>query len=184
LPVLENGEQASRREVALQGRPGIGIDIPGFGRLSIEHILTDYTGTLSRGGKLVPGVVDRLRRLKELVKVHVISADSFGTASGQLAAIPLEPYILEQGKKHDIEKLNYVSRNGLDPSRIAAFGNGNNDVLLLEEVSQGGGLAIAVDNGEGCSVQAMQKATLFIVNIVNGLDLLLEPTRCKATLRK
>jgi soluble P-type ATPase len=168
----------------LQGRPGIGIDIPGFGRLSMEHILTDYTGTLSCGGKLVPGVVDRLRRLKQLVEIHVISADSFGTASGQLAAIPLKPCLLEPNKKHDEEKLNYISKHRLDPSRIAAFGNGNNDVLLLQRVSAAGGLAIAVDNGEGCSVQAIQNAHLFIVNIVNALDLLLEPTRCKATLRK
>ncbi len=127
---------------------------------------------------------DRLRRLKELVEIHVISADSFGTASGQLAAIPLEPHILEQGKKHDTEKQKYIKKKGLDPSKVAAFGNGNNDALLLETVRKADGLAIAVDNGEGCSVQAIQNAHLFIVNIVNALDLLLEPTRCKATLRR
>lgn len=165
--------------------PGIKISIPYFAEpLIITRILTDYTGTLSCGGKLIPGVQDRLRRLKELVEIHVISADSFGTASGQLAAIPLKPHILEQGKKHDIEKQKYIEEKGLDPSHVAAFGNGNNDVLLLKTVNQAGGLAIAVDNGEGCSVQAIQNASLFIVNIVNAFDLLLGPTRCKATLRK
>ena len=165
--------------------PGIMIPIPFFAEpLIIRCIVTDYTGTLSCGGKLVPGVEDRLRRLKELVEIHVISADSFGTASGQLAAIPLRPYILEQGKRHDIEKQEYLKKEELDPSRVAAFGNGNNDVLLLETVRKAGGLAIAVDNGEGGSVQAIQNANLFIINIVNALDLLLEPTRCKATLRK
>ncbi len=165
--------------------PGITISIPFFAEpLIIRYIVTDYTGTLSCGGKLVPGVEDRLRRLKELVEIHVVSADSFGTASGQLAAIPLRPHILEQGKRHDIEKKKYLEEKELKASQVAAFGNGNNDVLLLETVMKAGGLAIAVDNGEGCSVQAIQNANLFIANIVNALDLLLEPTRCKATLRK
>jgi soluble P-type ATPase len=153
--------------------PGIKIQIPHFADpLIIERIVTDYTGTLSQGGKLIPGVEDRLRRLKELVEINVISADSFGTASGQLAAIPLRPHILEQGKRHDTEKQQYVKER--NPSRIAAFGNGNNDALMLEAVKQAGGLAIAVDSGEGCSVEAIQKANLFVVNIVNALDLLLE----------
>ena len=164
---------------------GIRISIPNSAEpLIIRYIVTDYTGTLSCGGRLVPGVEDRLRRLKELVEIHVISADSFGTASGQLAAIPLEPHILEQGEKHDTEKQKYIKKKGLVPSKVAAFGNGNNDALLLETVRKADGLAIAVDNGEGCSVQAIHNTHLFIVNIVNTLDLLLEPTRCKATLRR
>jgi soluble P-type ATPase len=70
---------------------------------------------------------------------------------------------------------------GLD--HVAAFGNGNNDKLLLEIVNNGGGLAIAVDNGEGCAIAALKNANLSIVGAVNALDLLLDPTRCKATLR-
>ena len=44
-----------------------------------------------------------------------------------------------------------------------------------------GDLAVAVNNGEGCSVEAMQNANIFIVGIVNALDLLVEWTCCKAT---
>jgi hypothetical protein len=40
------------------------------------------------------------------------------------------------------------------------------------------------DNGEDCSVEAMQNANIFIVGIVNALDLLIERTWCKATLRR
>jgi hydroxymethylpyrimidine pyrophosphatase-like HAD family hydrolase len=45
-----------------------------------------------------------------------------------------------------------------NPSQIAAFGNGNNDAPLLKTVKAAGGLAVAVDNGEGCSVEALQSA--------------------------
>ncbi|MBZ5502922.1 MAG: ATPase P [Acidobacteriia bacterium] len=163
--------------------PGIEISIPHFAEpLRIERVVSDYTGTLSLGGKLVPGVAERLRKLKRLVEIHVVTADTRGTACKELARVPLTPHILEAGARHDILKKNYAEKLG--PSRIAALGNGNNDALLLRAVRDAGGLAIGVDNGEGCSVEAMQSANLFIVNIVNALDLLLDPRRCIATLRK
>lgn len=163
--------------------PGIEILIPHFAEpLRIERIVSDYTGTLSFGGRLVPGVAERLRKLKKLVEIHVVTADTRGTARKELARVPLAPHILNLGARHDILKRNYVKK--LVPSRVAVFGNGNNDALLLRAVRDAGGLAIAVDNGEGCSVQTMQSANLFIGNIVNALDLLLDPTRCQATLRR
>jgi soluble P-type ATPase len=94
----------------------------------------------------------------------------------------LDVQIFEDGERHDVRKKAYAEVN--NPSQIAAFGNGNNDVLLLKTVKQAGGLAVAVDNGEGCSVEAMQNANVFIVGIVNALDLLIERTWCKATLRR
>lgn len=166
--------------------PGVEIRIPYFHDpdtpLLITRIVSDYTGTLSFDGSLIPGVEDRLRRLKELVRIDVLSADSFGTAGGQLAGVPLTPEIYKQAGRHDILKQTHAEQN--NPAEIAAFGNGNNDELLLKTVREAGGLAVAVDNGEGCSVLAMQNANIFIVGIVNGLDLLLHPTRCKATLRR
>jgi hypothetical protein len=58
------------------------------------------------------------------------------------------------------------------------------DALLLKTARAAGGLAVAVENGEGCSVEAMQNANMFIVEIVNALHLLFERTCCKATLRR
>jgi len=63
------------------------------------------------------------------------------------------------------------------------FGNGRNDRLWLEEVKNGGGLAIAVDVGEGCAVEAINNAHVFISGICNALDLLLDTVRLKSTLR-
>jgi soluble P-type ATPase len=108
-----------------------------------------------------------------------VTADSFGTAESELMGIAT-PYKLRTGK-HDIEKADYVSR--FDLQQVVAFGNGNNDRLMLKTVKEGGGVAIAVDNGEGCAMDAMRNADLFVVGAANALDLLLDPLRLKATLR-
>jgi soluble P-type ATPase len=160
-------------------KPGILIDIPGFGRRTIHTIISDYTGTLSCYGKLVPGAKPRLRRLLRLVDLEIVTADSYGTAHRQLKGIAV-PNVLKQ-RRHDIEKRDFARRFEL--KNVAAFGNGNNDRLLLQAVKESGGLAIAVDNGEGCALDALLHANIFVVGAVNALNLLLVPTACKATLR-
>jgi soluble P-type ATPase len=160
-------------------KPGITIDIPGFGRRSIGIVVSDYTGTHSFGGKIDLVVRRKLRKLARFVDLHIVTADSFGTAGRELAGIAT-PYFLRTGR-HDTEKADYVSR--FDMSHVAAFGNGNNDRLMLKTVKAGGGLAIAVDNGEGCALDAMLNANLFVVGAAKAIDLLLDPVRVKATLR-
>ncbi|SRR5579885_2531352 len=160
-------------------KTGIRIDIPGFGILEIQRIVSDYTGTLSCGGVLVPGLKELLIKLSEQVDIVVVTSDTFGTAEAQLAGIA-KPYFLKSAH-HDQEKQQYVRQ--FDLSCIAAFGNGNNDRWLLRAVKEGGGLAIAVDNGEGCATEALQNAHLLVHGAVNAFSLLLEPNRCKATLR-
>jgi soluble P-type ATPase len=66
---------------------------------------------------------------------------------------------------------------------VVAIGNGNNDRLMLRAVKRGGGLAIAVDNGEGCAVDALMDSNILIHGAENALDLLLETPRLQATLR-
>jgi len=160
-------------------KPGIAIDIPGFGRRHIRIVVSDYTGTHSVGGVTEPDVKRRLRELAALVDLHIVTADSFGTAERELAGVAI-PYKLGPGR-HDTEKADYVSR--FDLQHVAALGNGNNDRLMLKVVKEGGGLAIAVDNGEGCAMDAARNADLFVVGAANAIDLLLDPLRLKATLR-
>ena len=45
---------------------------------------------------------------------------------------------------------------------MVAFGNGQNDRLLLKSVKEVGGLAIVVENGEGCASDALINAHLLI----------------------
>jgi soluble P-type ATPase len=161
-------------------KPGIAIDIPGFGKVQINAILSDYTGTLAFRGKLLTGIKERLLRLAELVDIHVVTADSFGTAEEELKGLPLVCRRVE-GENEDVQKQRYAVE--LNPRYVASLGNGNNDRRHLKVVREAGGLAIAVENGEGCALEAILNANLFVLGAVNALDLLLEPTRLRATLR-
>lgn len=44
----------------VMSKPGIVIEIPGFGSPIIRVVVSDYTGTLAFGGKLVSGVKEQL----------------------------------------------------------------------------------------------------------------------------
>jgi soluble P-type ATPase len=112
----------------------------------------------------------------------VITSDTFGTAAAELAPAGLQPLLLPAGARHDQAKEAHVKTHA--PAHIAAFGNGNNDSWMLKAVKDVGGLSVAVDNAEGCAVQTMLYAEVFVVGIANALDLLLDPIRCKATLRR
>ena len=161
-------------------KPGIAIDIPGFGKLQIRAILSDYTGTLAFSGKLVTGIKERLLRLGHLVDIHIVTADSFGTAEEELRGLPIVLRRLEAAGEDD-QKWRYAIK--LNPCYVASFGNGNNDRLHLKVVKEAGGLAVAVENGEGCALEAILNANVFVAGAVNAFDLVLEPTRLRATLR-
>lgn len=161
-------------------KPGITIDIAGFGKLQINAVLTDYTGTLAFNRKLTAGIKDRLLGLAQLVDIHVVTVDSFGTAEEELKGLPLVCGRLE-GAGEDMQKRRYAEK--LSPHHLASFGNGNNDRLHMKAVKEAGGLAIAVEKGEGCALETIPNANVFIVGAPNALDLPLEPTRLRATLR-
>jgi soluble P-type ATPase len=163
----------------MSARSGIVIPIPGFGDRRIEVLITDYTGTLACGGRLVAGVRERLLSVRDALDLHVVTADTFGTADAELSGI-VTPYRLREAR-HDVEKERFVKR--FNAERVVAFGNGNNDRLMLRAVKNDGGIAVAIDNGEGCALDAVLNSHIHIVGAANALDLLLDPTRCKATLR-
>ncbi|MFN3740784.1 MAG: HAD family hydrolase [Thermodesulfovibrionales bacterium] len=152
------------------------LDIPGFGSVRLEHLVSDFTGTLSVDGKLIPGVRERLNELSKLLKIHILTADTFGRAREELKDIKCEVHILE-GEDHDLQKEEYVKKLG--PELVIAFGNGNNDRRMLKTAKIG----VAVMLDEGCSMDALSSADIVVKSIIDGLDLLLNPKRLKATLR-
>jgi soluble P-type ATPase len=165
-------------------KPGIEIKIPNFGELHIKTICSDYTGTFSVGGELIGGVRKRLRKLAESVDIHVVTADTNNTSENELKDLPLTRHRIESDvKPHHIYKRDYILEQGLDPKHVAVFGNGRNDRCWLKLVTEADGLAVAVDVGEGCAIETIKNANVFISGIDNGLDLLLCPNRIKATLR-
>jgi soluble P-type ATPase len=162
-------------------KPGIQTVVPGVGPIILESLVTDYSGTLTCGGKLTAGVQERLIRLAELIDIFVLTSDTFGTVRFELQNIPLNIQVLA-GERHDKQKREFV-REHCNPAEIAALGNGANDRQMLHAVRDAGGLSVAVDNGEGCSLSALQNASLLIHGAAAALDLLLDPNRIKATLR-
>ncbi len=152
------------------------IDIPGFGIVKLEHLVSDFTGTLSFDGKLLTGVKKQLNQIAKFLKIHVLTADTFGKARQELEGVQCEIHILS-GENHDIQKEKYIKKLGAEA--VVAFGNGSNDRRMLKAARIG----IAVSLGEGCAVDAMMSADIFVTSAKDGLDLLLNPKRCKATLR-
>lgn len=154
----------------------ISIDIPGFGRTEIEHLVSDFTGTLSEDGRLCPGVRERLNKLSGSVKIHILTADTFGRAREELKDIKCTIHILE-GTDHDMQKEDYVRQLG--PERVFALGNGNNDRRMLQVARIG----VSVLLKEGCATDAIMASDILVKSIEDGLDLLLQTKRLKATLR-
>jgi soluble P-type ATPase len=152
------------------------IDIPGFGMVRLEHLVTDFSGTLSFDGKLLPGVREQLNALAQLLTVHIVTADTFGTVQREVEGIQGELKLLTLNDQ-DIQKDEYVKKLGAD--HVVAVGNGNNDRKMLHAAR----LGIAVIEKEGASAQAVVAADIVVKNITDALGLLLNPTRCKATLR-
>ena len=152
------------------------FEIPEKETLAIEHLILDFNGTIAEDGILIPGVADRIRKMSSSVTVHVITADTNGSAGAQLAGLPCRVEII--GKHgQDQAKLAYAKDLGL--GNVAAVGNGRNDALLLKNVA----LGIAVIQAEGASMHALQAAHIVCTRINDALDLLLRPHRIIAALR-
>lgn len=152
-------------------------DIPGFGRLELEHFVTDFSGTLSEDGNLIAGLREKLNELARLMRIHVLTSDTFGMARNELEGVQCTLHVLE-GADHTGQKERYVERLGAQ--KVAAFGNGNNDVAMLKAAR----LGIAVCLKEGCSVAALREATIVVKSPLDAIDLFLIPKRLIATLRR
>ena len=172
-------------------RPGLALAPPGRASLHLRHLVLDYNGTLACRGLLLPGVGERLRALAELLAVHVVTLDTFGSARAELdrelaLATAPEPAgdglsldILKPGGGGEAEaKLDFVRRLG--PERCCAVGNGANDGLMLEAAA----LSVCVMGREGCAVDTLNRAHLCVADVRDALDLLLYPASCVATLRR
>ena len=154
----------------------IAMEIPGFGQLELAHLVSDFTGTLSVDGVLLPGVEKLLNEIAAHLTIHVVAADTLGTAREALANLPCTVTVL-QGEGIDRHKAEFVNRLGA--TGVVALGNGNNDRQMLQVARIG----IAVCEGEGCGAGALFNADVHVRSITDGLGLLLNPLRLKATLR-
>lgn len=154
---------------------GIIINIPGKKRpLKIDAVIFDFNGTLAVDGNLIRGVASGLKKLARLMDVFVVTADTFGSARRVLAGLPVKVHVIRRGA----DKRKLVESIGR--SRVAAIGNGVNDVPMLQSAA----LGIAVIGDEGASIELLRTATIVVGDINKALDLLLKPKHLIATLRK
>ncbi|RMH71750.1 MAG: ATPase P [Gemmatimonadetes bacterium] len=152
------------------------IQISGGQTYQFENLVLDYNGTLAIDGHLIDGVADRLRQLADYLKIHVITADTFGTVERALAGLPCQVVILTQADQTQA-KGDYVQQLGAN--RVVAIGNGQNDSLMLERAA----LGIATIQEEGAATATLVASDLVVTRIDAGLDILLHPQRLNATLR-
>ena len=154
----------------------LSTQVPGFGTLTLEHLVLDYNGTLAVDGLLLPGVKAALNTLAAKLAIHVVTADTFGKAADGLAGVNCRLTVLEAGRQ-DQAKVNFVNRLGA--KRTACIGNGRNDALMLSVSA----LGIAVILAEGASTVSLNAADIVCTDIVSALELLMHPLRLTATLR-
>jgi len=151
------------------------LDVPGRGQIQLSHLVLDLNGTLAVDGRVPESVARRLRALSERLHLHVVTADTFGTAAG-LTGLGARIQILPPGD-HVEAKAAFVRTLGAGVT--VAIGNGSNDALMLREAA----LGIALVGREGAAGAAVRGAEIVVTRIQDALDLLLIPTRLIATLR-
>jgi P-type E1-E2 ATPase len=150
---------------------GIVVDVPGDATLVLRHLVLDFNGTLACDGKPTPGVRSRLRALARRLDVHVLTADTFGTARAALRDVPVHVDIVRTGT----DKRRFVASRG----HVVAVGNGRNDVAMMRAAA----LGIAVLGPEGSSAELLRAVDVVARDVGDALDLLLYPKRLIATLR-
>jgi len=154
----------------------IEIDVPGNKKFRLEHLVLDYNGTIAFDGDLIDGVKTCLAELSQMLTIHVITADTFGSVKKaledihcKLAVIPLD--------HQDAAKLEYVKNLGRE--KTVSMGNGVNDRLMLKASA----LGVAVIQGEGAAFETLASADVVCTEIRSALSLLSNPLRLIATLR-
>jgi P-type E1-E2 ATPase len=153
------------------------LEVPGWATLHLAHLVLDVNGTISLDGMLLAGVDDRLVALQRQVVVHLVSADTQGRLDAIADELGLQAQRLTQGLEAE-QKARFVQALGAD--QVVAVGNGANDVAMLQAAA----LGIAVLGPEGMATAALTAADVLVGSIHDALDLLTQPRRLVATLRR
>ncbi len=151
------------------------IGIPGRKEIVLSHVILDYNGTIALDGIIIESIRERLKHLHKYVDIHVITADTHGSAAEQCAQMPVEIKtfpVADVGiiKAEEARKLN---------GGVACVGNGYNDILMSDVCD----LSICVIGQEGCCGRLPSHGDIITTSIESALDILLNPQRIRATLR-
>ena len=155
----------------------IEVDIPGRGKLMLEHLVMDVNGTLALDGILIDGVAERITSLRNRLDIHLLTADTHGGQAIIDQILGLKAVRILPGNEME-QKAAYVRQLGAE--HVVAIGQGANDAGMLRTAA----LGICVMSIEGIAVETLQSAHLLLPDILSALDLLEKPLRLIASLRK
>jgi soluble P-type ATPase len=153
------------------------INIPGRGNLQLNHLVCDVNGTLAVDGVLIDGLTEKIATLRNLLKIHLLTADTHGGQSVIDQQLDLKAVRITPGNEAR-QKADYV-RN-LGANSVVALGQGANDAEMLKAAA----LGICVLSTEGTAVETIMVADLLMPDVFSALELLEKPMRIKADLRK
>lgn len=154
----------------------IDIQIPGRGVYHLSHLVLDVNGTITLEGRLIDGVVERVQALRDVVEVHCLTANTRGQQDAIDASLGISAVRIRAGGEA-AQKEAFVRELG---GGVCAVGNGAIDAGMLRQAA----LGIAVVGEEGLATEALQAADLVVPHVNAALDLLLDPLRLVATLRR
>ncbi len=155
----------------------INLQIPGRGLIQLNYAVFDVNGTLAVDGALIDGVEVRIAQLRGKLEVRLITANTHGRQAEIDKRLKFTADLLSPGDERQ-QKANYVWRLGA--LNVVAIGNGGNDVEMLKAAAIG----IAVMGREGTASEAIAAADIVAPNVIDAIDLLLNPKRLVATLRR
>ncbi len=153
----------------------ISIERPGQSNLEVEFILIDFEGTLASDRRVHPKAKDKINLLSKRTKIYILTKEEKERAEEALRKIKAEIVYLKEGDASQ-KKLDLLHQLG--QAKTVAIGNGVDDVPMIEEAA----LGVCILGKEGTSPEAMKKADVVFLNILDALDFLLRPLRQKATL--
>lgn len=153
------------------------INIPGRGNLQLNHLVCDVNGTLAVDGDLIDGIAQKIAFISTFLTIHLLTTDTHKKQSSIDQQLNLKAVRVKPGDEA-LQKAEYV-RN-LGANRVVAMGQGANDAGMLKEAA----LGICVISPEGTAVETMMVADLLLPDVFSALEMLENPMRIKADLRK
>jgi soluble P-type ATPase len=150
---------------------------PGQESYEIDFILIDFDGTLASDRRVHPKIKDKINLLSKRTEIYILTKKEKGLVEEALKKVKAEIIYLIEGEATQ-QKLDLLRQLGA--TKTVAIGNGADDAPMLEEA----GLGICIMSKEGTSAEALKKADVVFMDILDALDFLLKPLRQKATLGK
>jgi P-type E1-E2 ATPase len=155
----------------------IELNIPGRGQIQLQHLVCDVNGTLALDGQLLDGLARPLTGLRDRLVLHLLTADTHGRQQTIDQQLNVQAVRIQPGAEA-AQKAEYVRRLGAET--VIAVGQGANDAEMLRLAAIG----VTVLSKEGTAIETLLAADLVVPGIFDLLEILENPVRLVATLRK